>query len=181
MADFPCLLVTKLDAARRQLEVAVQLWFFDRDAISVRTLAAAAYQIMADLSQHRGLEPMFATREGLKRVIKPGMEHEVFQKFAQAENFFKHADRDPDDTFEFRPQSNEYILWESCTRYRELSGDMIPNLEVMCWWFLLKHSELYTFPADKMADLRAAKVTLFPDGKLRFYQDFIEYSHKLLK
>jgi hypothetical protein len=181
MIDFPCFPVTKLDAARRQLELAVELWFFDHDAVSIHTLASAAYQILADLSKHRGMEPMISTREGLKRFIKPGMGKKAFQMFAQAENFFKHADRDPDDSIEFRPASNEYILWEACSRYRELSGEKIPNLEVMSWWFLLSHSEHYTFPSDQLSTLGDIKVSLLPDGKQAFYRDFIAFTQKLRK
>ena len=39
--DLQKLHVTKLDAARRQLETAITLWFHDGDPVSIHTLAAA--------------------------------------------------------------------------------------------------------------------------------------------
>ena len=46
--------VSKFDAARRQLETAIRLYFFQGDPISIHTLASAAAQILHDLSRHRG-------------------------------------------------------------------------------------------------------------------------------
>ena len=47
--------ISKIDAARRQLDCAIELWFFDKDEISIHTLAAAAYQIIHDLKVHKGI------------------------------------------------------------------------------------------------------------------------------
>jgi hypothetical protein len=52
--DKAILPVSKFDAARRQLETAIRLYFFQGDPISIHTLASAAAQILQDLSGHRG-------------------------------------------------------------------------------------------------------------------------------
>ena len=46
--------VTKIDAARRQLATAIDLWFNDKDAVSIHTLAYAAYDVIHGLSKRRG-------------------------------------------------------------------------------------------------------------------------------
>ena len=43
--------VSKLDAARRQLETAIRLFFYDGDFVSTHTLAAAAFNVLNDLSR----------------------------------------------------------------------------------------------------------------------------------
>lgn len=154
----------------------IELWFFDRDAVSVHTLASAAYQVLADLSSTRGFAPMLTTREGLKGRIRPGMEQEAYRMFSEAENFFKHADRDPDDAIEFRPGANQYILWEAAARYRELTGERVPVLEAMYWWFILTHPQYYTFPDGQIPAIAAAQREFFPDGKRAFYQDYLIYA-----
>jgi hypothetical protein len=46
--------ITKLDAARRQLGIAISLWFQDGDEVAIHTLACAAHQIIHDINRHRG-------------------------------------------------------------------------------------------------------------------------------
>lgn len=49
--------VTKGAAARRQLDAAIHFWFAEEDDLAVHTVAAAAYHILRDLMQQRGLQP----------------------------------------------------------------------------------------------------------------------------
>ena len=45
------LAITKLDAARRQLETAITLWFHDADPVSVHTLVMAAHGFLKHLAR----------------------------------------------------------------------------------------------------------------------------------
>jgi hypothetical protein len=47
--------IAKLDAAKRQLTVAIRLFFNHADPVAIHTLAAAAYQILYDLSKGHGM------------------------------------------------------------------------------------------------------------------------------
>jgi hypothetical protein len=49
-------IITKLDAARRQLRTAVTLFFQHGDEVAVHTLTAAAHQILIDLLKPQGGE-----------------------------------------------------------------------------------------------------------------------------
>jgi hypothetical protein len=42
----PKVAITKLEAARRQLRVAISLWFQDGDEVSIHTLACTAHEII---------------------------------------------------------------------------------------------------------------------------------------
>ncbi|MBA3543105.1 MAG: hypothetical protein H0T83_01480, partial [Chthoniobacterales bacterium] len=42
--------MSKIEAARRQIESAIWLWFVDDDMVSVHTLAAAAHRTMRELA-----------------------------------------------------------------------------------------------------------------------------------
>jgi hypothetical protein len=50
--------VSKLDAARRQLETAVRLYFCEGDPVSMHTLTSAAYQVLSDINRAQGGRPM---------------------------------------------------------------------------------------------------------------------------
>jgi hypothetical protein len=49
----PKLKLSKLDCARRQLELAIELYFMERDPVSIHTLAGAARQLIEDINKHR--------------------------------------------------------------------------------------------------------------------------------
>ena len=53
MSQIPELKIGKLDAARRQLETAIALWFKGGDPVSIHTLAYAAYEIIHTVSKKR--------------------------------------------------------------------------------------------------------------------------------
>jgi hypothetical protein len=49
----PSLTVSKLEAARRQLSTAINLWSVNGDAVSIHTLAHASYEIIHAVSKNR--------------------------------------------------------------------------------------------------------------------------------
>jgi hypothetical protein len=127
--------VTKLEAARRQLETAVRLYFASDDAVSIHTLAAAAHQVLADLSVVRGGSPTIS--ETILKLLSPEAQKEARRHVAAAENFLKHAERDPDAILEFDPELTELLLLQACTRYRELAPEPAPALMVYEGWVLV--------------------------------------------
>ena len=52
------LTIPKLDAAKRQLETAIRLYFSSADPVAVHTLTAAAYNVIRDVTAKLGAEPM---------------------------------------------------------------------------------------------------------------------------
>jgi hypothetical protein len=138
----PKLKLSKLDCVHRQLEMAIELYFMERDPVSIHTLAGAVYQLLIDLNRHRGRKPLLVELESLKGIVVPGREKEVLQRMSEAENFFKHADRDPEAVIDFSPEENEYILWELCITYKQLAGEQTPAMGVMNLWFQVRHHVL---------------------------------------
>jgi hypothetical protein len=106
--DLQKLHVTKLDAARRQLETAIILWFHDGDPVSIHTLAAAGYQIVYDLNMHRGGAPMMRDSPS----IRPEYLLEWRKIMSRYGNFFKHADKDPKRTVFFPPRIRKLLYWK---------------------------------------------------------------------
>ena len=46
------IVIAKLDAAKRQLQTAIALFFDDGDPISIHTLACAAYDVIDDVKEN---------------------------------------------------------------------------------------------------------------------------------
>jgi hypothetical protein len=74
--------IDKFDAAQRQLDCAIRLWFADEDNLAIHTLAYVVCCLLRDLFESQ-------KREVLHKF-------EVSQKFGEVPNFLKHADRDPE-------------------------------------------------------------------------------------
>jgi hypothetical protein len=112
MPDSAKLIVSKIEAAQRQLNTAIELWFHDGDEVSVHTLAAAAYQIIHDIKIHRKID-----RDLLydARLVRDEYRGEWIAAMKRAQNFFKHADRDPEPegTVDLHPFGNLVFLMVS--------------------------------------------------------------------
>ncbi len=85
--------VTKLEAAERHLRVAIRLFFEDRDLVAVHTLAAAALDLLRGLARRHGVGSSFLKDNPL---VRPEKKQELARLVNEAQNFFKHADHDPD-------------------------------------------------------------------------------------
>jgi hypothetical protein len=109
MNDDDKITVSKIEVAQRQLDCAIELWFRDGDEVSVHTLAAAAYQLVHDLKERRGIaDPLLYD----SRMVKPQYRRQWINELKKSMNFFKHADRDPAEMLQFTPRKNiGYIMF----------------------------------------------------------------------
>jgi hypothetical protein len=153
----PVMKISKLDAARRQLDTAIEMFFLEREPVSICTLGGAALQIMKDLNKHRGGDPMLSDLESLKQFVIPGKEKEVHQLLVSAENFFKHADRDPNEAIDFRPEGNIFVLWEAALKYVQLSGEQTHNTYAILVWFQIRHPTVFKHDPAFQQKIRAAQ------------------------
>lgn len=107
--------VTKREAATCQLETAIKLFLEDRDLISAYTLCCASDGILEGMyknereeilrrQQEQSVAPgglRFSWAEELEIRIKPEHQKQVFRLLNAPQNFFKHADRDHDTSYQF--------------------------------------------------------------------------------
>lgn len=82
----------------------------------------------------------------------PGMEKEVHNTLARAQNFFKHADRDPDDKLDFDESTNDETIIVATLEYGELlrlgapSGRRkitVPMSVFQLWYFAKDPRDLF--------------------------------------
>jgi hypothetical protein len=99
--------ISKIEAAHRQLNCAIELWFLDKDDVSIHTLIAAAYQVIHDVNEKRGnpIEVLFRPA-----MVKPEYQKRWAKMVREPSNFFKHADKDPEDEVDFYPFSSVMFM-----------------------------------------------------------------------
>jgi hypothetical protein len=142
--------IEKLDGARRQLETATTLFFENGDPVSIHSLASAAYDVIDGVNQKRGHKEMFVKR---RYTQLPG--HPKRSLLNSAQNFFKHADNDPEGEMEFFPEMTEAILADACKTYMELTGKQVALFHWMWWWFACREgAKGFDFPDDRRGFLK---------------------------
>lgn len=130
MGKAPTIRVSKLSAARRQLDCALELWFADKDEVSVHTLAAAAHQIIHDINKKKtGKELLFDSI-----MIKDEYRSEYVALVKKDMNFFKHADKDAEGITEFTPFGSIAFMFYSAAGLQYL-GETLNDVErtFLCW------------------------------------------------
>jgi hypothetical protein len=138
-AKIPKMNVSKIDAAKRQLETAITLYFSNADPVSVHALAAAAHEILHALCKSRGGKSL------IKDIgIRKGKEKEYRKIINEAQNFFKHGDSDPDASFEFRPTTTETFIFDACQMYISVTTETPKPLYIFNFWFVVNHPFLMT-------------------------------------
>ena len=92
------------------------------------------------------------------------------QAVAQDENFFKHADRDPDALLNFKPITTTFFLMDAVSSYEALTGERPPILRTFQMWMMIQNSDLVKeeFRNDWTARLKVAG----PDPKRMSKQEF---------
>lgn len=136
--------ISKLDAAKRQLEVAIRLYFHFGDPVAIHTLTAAAYNVLKDINSHRGGEQVLMKAQLAKEFIRPEYQKEFIKKLNEAENFFKHANSDPEAVLKFKPRQSEFLLWEAVEIYQRLTGEITPFLHAYRGWFMMHNQPMFS-------------------------------------
>jgi hypothetical protein len=139
--------VSKLDAAKRQLETVIRLYFSDGDPVSIHTLTAAAYNVLRDVTKQKGADPMIIKGRMLD-YVKPEYHQMIKEKVSEAENFFKHADHDHEATLDFNPDMTEMLIIDACAQYKKLSGEEPPLFAIYRAWFTANRPNVFIFPDE---------------------------------
>lgn len=124
--------ITKLEAATRQLNVAIRLLFADQDAIVVHSLAVSAANLYSDLADH---EPDLTSWREMMCEDNGMTPTQIKNVLNRSWNFFKHADRDPKEVLEFDQKESEYIIFFATLECGELCPTST-EMQVFQLWFL---------------------------------------------
>jgi hypothetical protein len=156
--------IKKLDAARRQLDAAVRAFFHGEDAIAVHTLVGAASNIISDLVRHKAPD-----RSWDKYIAQDNnlTEKEYFRIAKKAQNFFKHANLDPDGEFEFDQRETDDLIFMTSLNLTGLcrSGEKLSDeLSLFQFWYIAVRRRGWNKPKDRrMESLIEHALDMFPD------------------
>lgn len=157
--------IKKIDAAYRQLDQAVELYFNEGDYIAIHTLACAAHQIIHDINHHRKGPELLYDSALIKDEYR-GLAKKYLNKHY---NFFKHAnnDPDPDGVIDFNPTATEVFITAAIRGLSFLNIQLsIKQSAFFAFWCihnprLLNQKGLqqyvYSLPVDQLQNIRGLK------------------------
>ena len=168
--------ISKLDAALRQLQTAILLYFNSRDPVSTHTLTAAAYNIMRDIRNSRGVSfDMFKDAHYVVDQYKD----EFKRLLNKSENFFKHADRDSTHLHRFQIATTELLLIDACDAYIKLTGEEPELIAIFKRWHAVRHPQYYLKNTAFHQVAVRVKTIYGESDKLQFMQDCLQSKFKI--
>jgi hypothetical protein len=108
--------ITQTDAARRQMDAAIRLYFEEGDEIAVHTLVGAAHIVLTDLTAAAKQDSI------IERYVRQDKRWEFEGAIRAPQNFFKHADRNSGAVLDFNPHTTELMLFIDIEMFKELIG-----------------------------------------------------------
>lgn len=166
------LVLSKLEVAKRQLETAIKLYFSEDEPVSIHTLSAAAYNILRDVGKNTGANPMMIKQMFLKYVT-PGKEITFINKINEAENFFKHADKDHESTLNYDASLPEFFIIDAIGQYNQLTGEDTPWFQLFKGWFIVSHPDLYNLPEQQSQQIYRIAPKALKLGKTEYMRQFM--------
>jgi len=165
----PRITITKLDAARRQIDTAIMLYFCNADIISIHTLAYASFCIVRDICDKTDNPASFT--KSVKRTIVPEEQSLVFEAVKFAGNYFKHADRDHEQHLTYSPLQYEYILFMAMRMYDAITGELTTQMSVFKVWYLMQYPK--SCSDEKLRNSMPIARKIFSKQRAQFYDEAI--------
>jgi hypothetical protein len=165
--------ISKLEAAKRQLITAIVLYFHWGDSVSIHTLACASKNVLQSIRTNRSVKSQLSIDELVDEIVAQKFKKEFRLKIKEPENFFKHADRDPENVLEFCEEVTEYILLDAVESYSIVTQQCVPELHVFRAWFLLQHQGYLTNSSDEFLQ-KLGGVSYTTGERERFFEEMIQ-------
>ncbi|TSC83592.1 MAG: hypothetical protein G01um101413_970 [Parcubacteria group bacterium Gr01-1014_13] len=169
MKSYETKTISKISVARGQLKTAIELYFQESEPVAVHALAANAQAILSDLYRKRGL--ISPIENCIAKLVKTEKQDEVRKAIKGPKNYIKHANKDPDEYYEFRPAQAQFVIWEACEMYKTLTKET-PKWAMIYWlWFYMHHQDVLTHPTGKQLMQQAYSLYRPEEGRAGFYKN----------
>lgn len=160
--------LSKYDVVKKQLEVAIRLYFNDDDPISIHTLTCAAHGILSDLNKKHNGKPMIIS----DFLIADRYKSEWNKRLRKPQNFFKHANRDTMEKIDYSPEITQYFLFDAILKYHELTNEIISYFVIFKSWFMAKNINFFNI-SEKDKALTREISTKYGDNRKLFFRDMV--------
>jgi hypothetical protein len=130
-----------LDAVRGQIESSIRTYFLWDDLVSALTLAGAAERVLSDRQRDDGLFGVdsFSITSMINLYIKEEYHREAVTHFRRDYDFFRHADRKPQDHYAFTEEWVDFLLLITIGAFQFLGHETTQDMRTFVYWFSMKY------------------------------------------
>jgi hypothetical protein len=159
-------MITKIDAAERQLNTAIRLFFENHDHLSSYTLAIASREIADDILAKQSdeifrkeLERLgdatkvrMPYRERMHDHIKPEYHKQARELFNKRQNFLKHANKDPDGEMDdVSSKELAFVILFAASNFHLLTDRLTREMMTFLCWFGVAEPHLVRLDDGKLS------------------------------
>ena len=105
----------------------------------------------------------------IEEAVKPEYRKQVRDKLNEAENFFKHANRDHVETLDFNPQQSEMMILDAIRQHSALTRESSRLLAVFRLWFLVTNQKVFKRSEEQQNIIAQAVPMMERVGKTEFF------------
>lgn len=138
--------ISKLEAAQRQLDCAIRLYFAEDDILAVHTLSRAAFRLLYDIYPAMKDDGFARDLDGVIKKLGWG-------RFNHAANFLKHADNDPAATDDVHETDTQMGMGFGVILFSRLSGGYTPEMRAFDEWMKVTNPDHFDLPPDPDAEI----------------------------
>lgn len=126
--------IGKLDAAKRQLDAAIRMFFRNEDMLAIHTVSRAAFRVLFDITKENDAKKALETH--IKKVGS--------KRFNEETNFLKHADQDPATEIDSNFQDfTEAGIGMAIGLYKSHASKLSPEMASFLVWSTLMRPGFY--------------------------------------
>ena len=130
--------ISKLDAATRQLDVAIDLFLSEKDPLAVITLAGAAEEILGVLAKNNGKDNMIDALKELDKKLTGGRDFKILNNEVNGlRNALKHANNLDEDFIDYDEDAPVAYLMRAIANYTILG--LTPNEKMKSIYLKVKN------------------------------------------
>jgi hypothetical protein len=117
------------------------LFFNDEDCISIHTVTSAVHGVIRDLAKKRGINKSIKDSP----LIADESRKKYQRAFNLPQNYFKHADKDPNLKMLFRYNLTPFYIFDAIVLYVALDKSITHEMKIFCMWFQLRFPDLFCY------------------------------------
>lgn len=133
--------ISKLDAAKRELETAIRLFLNYADPVSIHLLAHTTLDLLKEMGKKEGVNSIVF--DTLKSMVKKHYREKFLKVISDPGNYFKHYHKKPNKSLKFNPKSTEFLIYDACMIYEGLTKEKEPIFQAYIAFFRITHKEAF--------------------------------------
>ena len=149
--------LSNLDVAKRQLSMAVRLFFNSQDVVCTHVLVSNSHDVLKKLCKKHKIRAFIGDMD--LDMVRPEKRKEFGSMMRKAQNYFKHVS-ETEEIFEFHYEITQYFIWDACRLYQLLTSELVPEFSLFSVWFNYSHTDIMVLSKEQRIEMEKIKSSI---------------------